>query len=288
MDHIGPMADSSAGIAKLLTAIAGNDPLDPRQRGVIPSDFNFDYIEALGRGVEGLKIGIVREGFGLPETTVPASDPGVDTKVREAAEKFSTLGAKVEEVSLPEHILGMDVYSAIMMEGSTDYMLRGYGAGTNWQGYYQTSLYSALARGVKAHPKDIPAQVVSVMLTGEYLHRYYYSRYYHKGQNLRRVVRAGYDMLFETFDILIMPTCPIVATKRVDRDASIADTLASSFSMLRNTGVQDVTGHPSMSVPCGMHDGMPVGMMMTGRTLADNVLISASAAFESLGDWKKM
>lgn len=288
MDHVGPMADSTENVARLLTAIAGTDPLDPRQRGIIPADFKFDYMEALGRGADGMKIGIVTEGFGLPEAgSVPASQAGVDDAVRNGAFAFEKLGATVEEVSLPEHVLGMDVYPAIMMEGATDYMMRGYGAGTNWQGYYQSSLYAALARGVKAHPGEIPPQVISVMLTGEYLHRRYYSRYYHMGQNLRRKVRAGYDRLFETYDILIMPTCPTVATEIAPRDATIEETLGASFSMLRNTGVQDVTGHPSFSIPCGMSDGMPVGMMMTGRALEDNTLLAASAAFESLGDWKQ-
>jgi amidase len=126
------------------------------------------------------------------------------------------------------------------------------------------------------------------MLTGEYLRRKYYSRYYHKGQNLRRLVREGYDKALAEYDIIVMPTTPIVATERVGRDATIPETLGSAFSMLRNTCVADVTGHPSMSVPCGMIDGLPVGMMLTGKHLADNTLISASAAFEGLGDWKTM
>lgn len=290
MDHLGPMASSTKGVAKLLTAIAGTDPLDPRQAGVIPADFQFDYMEALERGVKGLKIGIVREGFGLTETPegVPASDPRVDASVKAAAKKFEALGATVGEISVPAHNMGMDVYVAIMMEGATDFMIRGYGAGTNWQGYYNTTLHAAIARGMKAHPGDVPAQVISVMLTGEYLRRKYYSRYYHKGQNLRRLVREGYDKALAEYDIIVMPTTPIVATERVGRDATIPETLGSAFSMLRNTCVADVTGHPSMSVPCGMIDGLPVGMMLTGKHLADNTLISASAAFEGLGDWKTM
>lgn len=290
MDHLGPMSSSTKGIAKLLTAIAGTDPLDPRQNGVIPKDFTFDYIEALERGVKGLRIGLMTEGFALSETSegTPGSDPEVDACVKAATNMFTSLGAVVEEVSVPDHLLGMDVYTAIMMEGATDFMINGLGAGSNWQGYYNTNLYAAIARGMKTHAHDIPAQVISVLLTGEYLRRRYHSRYYHKGQNLRRVVRAGYDKALESYDILVMPTTPITATERVDRDASIPETLASAFSMLRNTCVADVTGHPSISVPCGMINGLPVGMMLTGRHLEDNTLIAASAAFEALGDWKTM
>lgn len=289
MDHLGPMASSTAGIAKLLTAIAGTDPLDPRQRGVIPADFTFDYLEALERGVKGMRIGLVREGFGLPEVEgAPASEEVVDTKVRKALEMLRDLGAIVEEVSVPAHEDGQAVYTAIMMEGATDFMLNGYGTGTNWLGYYNTTLAEALGRGMKAHPNDLPPQVVLVMLTGEYLRKAYYGRYYNKGQNLRRQIVAGYDKALESYDILAMPTTPIRATKRIAEDLPIEASIESAFNMLRNTCVADVTGHPSLSVPCGMADGLPIGMMLTGRHLDDATLIAASAAFERLVDWKTL
>jgi amidase len=290
MDHVGPMASSSKGIAKLLTAIAGTDPLDPRQRGVIPKDFEFDYMASLDKPVKGLRIGIVKEGFGIDgtETGVPSSQPAVDARVRAAALQFRDLGAIVEDVSLPMHLSAYHVYTAIMLEGATDFMIKGMGVGSNWLGFYDTKLSEALARGMKSHPGEVPAQVMSVLLTGEYMRRRYFGRYYCKGQNLRRLVVDAYDAALASYDILVMPTTPIVATKRVGRDASIEETIGSSFNMLRNTCVADVTGHPSMSIPCGMSEGLPIGMMLTGRRLEDSTLIAASSAFESLGDWKTM
>jgi amidase len=74
----------------------------------------------------------------------------------------------------------------------------------------------------------------------------------------------------------------------VDRaSSSIVDFVAPSLDMLRNTCVANVTGHPSISLPCGMIDGLPVGLMLTGRAFEDATLIAASAAFETLGDWRK-
>jgi amidase len=288
VDHIGPMANSTAGIAKLLTAIAGTDPLDPRQRGVIPQDFAFDYMEALERGTKGLRIGLVREGFGIDGTAtgVPSSDPVVDRKVRAAAMMFRKLGVTVEDVSIPWHAQAHHIYTAIMMEGATAFMLKGAGLGTNWQGYYNTGLGEALARGIKSRAQQLAPQVVSVMLTGEYMRRAYLGRYYAKGQNLRRKIVEAYQSAFASYDILIMPTTPICATEQVGRDATIEETIASSFNMLLNTCVADVTGHPSLSIPCGLSDGLPIGMMLTGRHLEDSTLLAASQAFESLGDWK--
>jgi amidase len=290
VDHIGPMADSTANLAKLLTAIAGTDPLDPRQRGVIPKDFDFDYLEALDRGVKGMRIGLVREGFALDgtKTGVPSSEAVVDKRVREAARALQSLGAIVEEVSIPWHLDGYHVYTAIMMEGATEFMLKGHGLGSNWLGYYNTNLGEAIARGFRARPNDVPYQALSVLLTGEYMRRAYLGRYYAKAQNIRRTLVAAYDEAFKTYDILVMPTTPIRATRQVGRDASIEESIASGFSMLRNTCIADVTGHPSLSVPCGLADGLPIGMMLTGRHLEDATLIAASAAFERLGDWKAM
>jgi amidase len=290
IDHVGPMANSTEGIAKLLTVIAGLDPLDPRQRGRITHDFKPDYLPALKRGVRGLRIGIVKEGFAQvgSELGLLSSEPEVDGRVKEAVAQLRGLGAEVEETSIPLHLDAYYIWSAIAIEGAAAFMIRGYGAGTNWHGYYNTGLAEALARGFKSHAHDLPAAVKSVLLQGEYFRRFYNGRYYNKAQNLRHLVNEAYDKTFATYDILAMPTTPTRATKMVGRDASVTDTISSALNMLRNTVTADLTGHPSISVPCGMHDGLPIGLMLTAGQFKDDVLIAASSAFESIGDWKRM
>ena len=95
VDHCGPMCNSTENLAKLLTVIAGQDPLDPRTTIAKKQD----YMKALGQGVKGMKIGILKEGFGHPG----ASDKETDKKVRDAILSFKKLGATVEEVSVPMH-----------------------------------------------------------------------------------------------------------------------------------------------------------------------------------------
>jgi amidase len=290
MDHVGPMANSSEGIARLLSVIAGPDPLDPRQRGVFPPGLSTDYLPALKAGVKGMRIALVKEAFALPhvEGGPPASDPVVDARVRDAAERLRGLGAEVDEVSVPAHLDGMHVYVAIMMEGATEFMIKAGGAGTNWAGWYNTQLAEACARGLKARPHDVPPTVLSVLLTGEYMRRAYFGRYYCKGQNLRGAIAAGYDAVLKDYHLLAMPATPIRATPIPPRDISITENLQTAFSMLRNTCVADVTGHPSLSLPCGMEDGLPIGLMLTGRRFDDATVIAASAAFEAAGDWTRM
>jgi amidase len=289
MDHIGPMASTSEGIARLLSVIAGADPLDPRQRGVFPPNQSIDYLPALKRGVRGMRIAVVKEGFGLPgvEGGPPPSEPVVDERVRAAIERFRKMGAEVEEVSLPAHLDGMHLYVAIMMEGATEFMLKAGGGGTNWSGWHNTQLVEAYLKGMRARPHDIPPTVISVLLTGEYMRRAYFGRYYCRGQNIRPQIVAAYEAVLKDYHLLAMPTTPIRATPIPDRDASITDNLRTAFSMLRNTCVADVTSHPSISVPCGIEDGLPIGMMLTGRQFDDATVIAASAAFEANYDWTR-
>jgi amidase len=290
LDHIGPMATTAEGIARLLSAIAGADPLDPRQRGAIPGDLVTDYMPALRRGVESLKVALVREGFAQSgaDSGLPPSDPDVDRRVAAAARKLETLGATVEEISLPMHLDAFHIWNAVVTEGAADFVLRGAGLGTNWQGFYNTRLAQALARGIKARPNDLPLPAKLLLLTGEYMRREYPGRYYGKAQNLRPQVTAAYDAALARYDILAMPTIPFTATRMAGPGATIADSVGTALNMVRNVCVANLTGHPAISIPCGMHGGLPVGLMLTGRHFDDATLIAAVAAFEAMGDWKRM
>src|SRR5499427_8867382 len=108
IDHAGPMTTTVADNALLLEVIAGPDGMDPRQYDVRVDK----YTSALARGVAGMRIGVVTEGFGHP-----SSEPDVDQKVREAAQRFASLGATVQEVSIPMHLDGPAIWTPIALEG---------------------------------------------------------------------------------------------------------------------------------------------------------------------------
>ena len=291
LDHVGPMCNSTEGVARMLSVMAGPDPLDPRQRGVIPKDYVRDYVPALERGVRGMKIGVVKEGFGQEhweEFNFPGSEPVVDEKVMAAVRALEGVGAEVGEVSIPMHMSGPHFFKAIILEGAADFMIRGAGAGTNWSGYYNTSLTDAFARGRRARPADMPPSVRAVLLAGQYMQRTYHGRYYAKAQNVRHLLTEAYDEALERFDVLVMPTIPFRATPIPPPDCSLEDYMFYSQNLVNNTCQGDVTGHPSISVPCGMADELPIGMMITGRHFDDFSVLAASAAFERTGDWRDM
>ena len=291
LDHVGPMCNSTEGVARMLSVLAGPDPLDPRQRGVIPDEYVRDYVPALERGVAGMRIAVVREGFGQGpwhDLGLPAAETVVDRSVMAAARRLETLGARVGEVSIPMHLDGPYIFRGIIGEGAARFMIEENGAGTNWTGFYNTTLYEAFARGRRARPRSLPPGVVALALTGMYLQRYYDGRYYAKAQNVRDRLIAAYDEILVDYDLLVMPTVPFRAPPIPPPDCSIEELLSSTGAMYANTCQADVTGHPAMSVPCGMAEGLPIGMMLTGRRFDDAAVIAASQAFESLGDWKEM
>ena len=109
IDHTGPMTQNVRDNAAMLQAIAGADGLDPRQYDPQVDD----YTGAVGRGAGGLRIGVVKEGFGHA-----ISEADVDAKVRAGAELFRRLGATVDEVSIPSHLNGPAIWTPIALEGS--------------------------------------------------------------------------------------------------------------------------------------------------------------------------
>jgi amidase len=278
IDHCGPMANTVADVARLLSAIAGPDGLDPRQGAARTQD----YLQGLGRGVSGLKLAVVREGFGRPD-----SEDVTDAKVRSAVSRLKEAGASVTEVSIPMHLDGYHIWTAIIVEGSTELMIKGDGFGYSWDGHYVTSLRDAYARGWRSRPNDMSETVKMVMLLGEYMHRCYHGRYYAKAQNLRRSLRAAYDAVLADHDLLVMPTIPFRATPIPAADCSHAEYITTALNMVGNTCPFDVSGHPAMTVPCAQVDDLPVGMMLIGRRLDEATVLRAAAAFEALGDWRR-
>ena len=276
IDHTGPMTRTVADNALLLEVIAGADGLDPRQYDVRVDK----YTAALGRGVAGMRIGVVTEGFGHA-----VSEPDVDQKVRQGAERLRALGATVEEVSIPMHLDGPAMWTAIALEGLQMQMMHGNGMGFNWKGLYTTSLLDAHANW-RARANELSRTLKISMLIGEYFVRQYRGHFYAKAQNLSRLLRQTYDETLNRYDLLLMPTLPMKATPIPDQNAPLALYCQRGFEMLPNTCPFDVTGHPAMSIPCGMSQGLPIGMMLIGKHYNESTIYRAAHAFEQLGDWK--
>ena len=277
LDHTGPIAASAADVALLLEVIAGEDGLDPRQNGVRPQA----YTSALRGDTAGVRIGIVSEGFDWPEF----SERDVDEMVEAAARRFSETGSQVDTLSIPMHRDGKHIWQAIMTEGAAALMVRGNALGTNWKGHYTTSLLHAYARARVSEADDFFETLKFTTLLGHYMHERYHGRYYAKAQNLARVLARAYDDALQTVDLLVMPTTPIKATRLLRSDASLEEKVARAGEMNGNNCPFNVTGHPVMTVPCGLSGGLPVGMMLVGRRGEDATVLRAAHAFEQISGY---
>ncbi len=273
IDHLGPMTRTVADAALLLEVIAGKDGLDPRQAESRVEK----YTEAVKGSVKELRVAIVNEGFGQN-----GAEPDVEAVVREAAQKLEQLGARVSTVELPWHRDGMPIFMGIGVEGVTTMVAKGYGQGTNWKGYYTNSMIEAYARGMRTHANALSPTTKLMFLMGQYVSENYYGRYYAKAQNLARTLKESYDRALEAADVLVMPTTPMKAQPLPAPDCGLIERVARSMEAVANTSPFNVTGHPALNVPCGVSDGLPVGLMIVGRYWDDARVLRVGRALEQL------
>ena len=270
LDHLGPLTKTVADNALLLEVIAGPDGLDSRQGNCKVDRYTSD----LGTSAKGLRIGILEETFGLPQ-----ADPRTDAAVRNAVAGFASLGAEVESISVPYHRYGGAIWMPRAAEGCLATMFHGNGFGVGPSGVY---LPSAMQRQAmwRGHA-DLLADTVKLgMLVGEYMSRAYGGRYYGRAHNLARLLADKYDQALKRVDILASPTIPFPPPRRPAANAPREVAVSTAFGMTVNTAAFNATGHPSMSLPCGWIDGLPVGLMLTGRRFDERLLYRAASALE--------
>jgi amidase len=278
IDHVGPITASVPDNALLLEVVAGADGYDPRQYG--PRVHN--YRQEMQGGVSGMRIALVKEGFERPE-----SEQAVDDKVRNAARRFQSLGATVEEISIPMHLVAPNIWTPIAVGGITETMMFGDGYGLSRRDLYVESLSSKL-HGWQLRSDELSESTKVITVLGVYIRQQFGPRFYGKAMNLTRMLIAAYDSVLADFDLLMMPTLPMAPTPLPEEDCPRDLYLKRAFEMTNNTSPFDISHHPAMNVPCGLVDGLPVGLMLVGRHFDEARIYRVALAFEQAGDWKGM
>ncbi len=279
IDHTGPMTGTVADNALMLEIMAGRDGYDCRQYG---GSKKIKYSKLLDGGVKDMKIGVVKEGFGRPE-----SEAASDAKVKKAAELFRKLGAKVEDVSIPAHLIGPALWTPIGVEGITQTMMGGDGYGVSRQDLYVTSMMDKL-HGWQLRANELSETTKVLTVLGTYVKKYHGGHYYGKAMNITRRVVEAFDASLAQYDLLLMPTMPMKAQPLPAPGCSREEYIQRALEMIGNTCTFDITHHPAMTLPCGMVDGLPIGAMLIGKHYDEATIYRAALAFEQAGDWKKM
>jgi amidase len=273
IDHVGPMAPTVHDCALMLETLAGPDGLDPRQHAALERQ---PYTTLLKAGGKGLRIGILKEGFGLPD-----GEKDVDALVLDAAHRFERAGAVVSMISVPVHTtLAMDCLNLVSAAMSP---VARNGMGLNWKGHYQIDLAEFYVKHRHERAALFPPEVKLWLLMERMLDRASDGLYYERAQNAALTVRAAYDHVLESqVDVLVMPTVAARPPKLPPPNVDFATSMKLSDGAALNTPQFDLTGHPALSVPCGKLDGLPIGMMIVGRIGGDATVLRAGHAFEQL------
>ncbi len=278
IDHLGPITRTVADAARMLSVLAGyDDGKDPRQpTGVRSADYDADS----DGGVDGLRIGVVTEGFGHEGL----SDPDVDAAVRATVDRLRDAGATVEDVSIPWHLHGMAIWNVVATDGATAQMVDGNAYGYNFNGWYDPELMAHYGRQRLERADDFSVTTKLVALGGGHSLAATHGRYYAMAQNLVPRLRQAYDDALATYDVLVMPTLPITATPLVTTDDDLTTSITRALEMIVNTAPTDCTGHPATSVPAGLVGGLPVGVMIIGRHFEDATCLRVAKAVEAQAD----
>lgn len=273
IDYCGPMGARVEDVARLLTVVAGPDGFDPRQAKAPAERTN--YLDALSSGDKPRRIGVVREGFGRPE-----SEAETDRAVKEALGRFRSAGVEVEEISLPAHLACFDVWNAIVVGGTSELMFKANGLASFGEGFADAAMLEAFA-GWRARPTEISVTAMPALLMGALMQERYHGRFYAKAQSLLGTMKAAFDKALDRYDALAMPTIPFRATAHPRPGASLKERVELGLPMVGNTAPYNASGHPAISLPCATHDGLPIGLMLIGRHFAEDELLRTAAFFEA-------
>ncbi|HEX2221189.1 MAG TPA: Asp-tRNA(Asn)/Glu-tRNA(Gln) amidotransferase subunit GatA [Candidatus Limnocylindria bacterium] len=263
LDQCGPFTRSVRDMALVLGALAGHDPRDATSVDTpVP-----DYAAALAGEIAGMRIGVPREYF------VAGMEPGVERTVREAIGLLEGLGAETCEVSLPSTDKGLATYYIIAPAEASANLARydgvRYGASAGgdelWATYFRT-------RG-----DGFGAEVKRRIMLGTYaLSAGYYDAYYLKAQQVRTLIKAEFDRVLADVDVLVAPTSPGVA---FPIGAKVDDPLLMYLNDACTLPV-NIAGLPGISVPCGLADGLPVGLQFIGRAFDEATVLRVADAYE--------
>jgi len=265
LDQVGPFARTVTDAALLLSHIVGRDPRDTTSL-----DWPAEPIAApTATDLRGVRVGVVRELMG------DGVEPGVRAAVQQSIDLVKELGGTVHDVSLPTTQHGVSTYYLIAPAECSANLARfdGIRYGVPAPGaddlleHYETTRGAGFGPEVKRR----------IMLGTFALASGYYDAYYRRAQKVRTLIRRDFEAAFAEVDVLLSPTSPTVAFRMGERTQ---DPLAMYLSDVCTIPVS-LAGLPSLSLPCGLSDGLPVGLQLAGPAFSENRLFDVAHALEA-------
>ncbi|HEY5295999.1 MAG TPA: Asp-tRNA(Asn)/Glu-tRNA(Gln) amidotransferase subunit GatA [Gaiellaceae bacterium] len=263
LDQVGPVAKNVRDCALLYSVIAGRDDNDLTTVDVPEVEL------PVAQDLNGVRVGVPRE-----LNDAEGIEPGVREAVQNAIKLAESLGADVDECSLPRSVeYGLACYYLIAPAEASSNLARydGVRYGLREQGAdFREMVMKTRDAGLGDEPKR------RIMLGTYALSSGYYDAYYGTAQKVRTVIKREHDAAFERFDVLLSPTSPTVA---FPLGAKVGDPLAMYLNDLL-TIPSCMAGLPGLNIPCGLSEGLPVGLQLVGAQFSENTLFRVGHALE--------
>ena len=268
LDQIGTLTQTVEDSALLLNHLCAYDPRDSTSLDTPVPDFT----ALLGRDIKGLRIGLPKEYF------IPGIHPAVTAATDAAIKQLESLGAHIQEISLPHTEAGVSTYYVLAPAEASTNLARFDGVR---YGHRTASPADLLDHYMSSRAEGFGPEVKRRILLGTYvLSSGYYDAYYLKAQRARTLISRDFDQAFQKVDLIISPTTPSPAHKLGElKNNPLQAYLEDIFTIPAN-----LAGLPAMSVPAGfaLEDGkkLPIGLQFIARPLDEATMLSAAHAFE--------
>lgn len=272
LDQIGPLTKDVTDCAIALNAITGHDKMDSTSANIEYPD----YTASLVNDVKGLKIGIPKDFIseGLNEE--------VKASILAAAKKLESLGAIIEEFSMPMNEYAIPAYYMIACAEASSNLARFDGIK---YGYRAEKFDDLLDLYKRSRSEGFGEEVKRRIMLGTYaLSSGYYDAYYNKALKVRTLIKNEFDNAFSKFDCILGPTAPTTAYKIGEKSANPLEMyLGDIYTVSVN-----IAGLPGLVVPCGYDSkGLPIGMQLIGKAFDEGTLLKVGYTFEQNTDFNK-
>ncbi len=266
LDQIGPLSKTVEDSALMLQVIQGKDDKDSTSyRG----EYQQDYAGRLGMDIKGLKIGVLKEYI------TDGLDSEIASSIKDSIRHFESIGAAVDEISLPAAGDGLSAYYIISSAEASSNLARYDGIRYG----YRAKDYADIEELIeKSRSEAFGTEVKRRIMLGTYaLSSGYYDAYYNRAQKYRKVLRSQLAGVFGSYDLILGPTTPVLPFKIGERSGDpLQMYLADIYTIIVN-----LAGLPAISIPCGFsREGLPIGIQLIGPHYGEQTMLQAAYALE--------
>ncbi len=269
LDQVGALGKDVTDCALLLQTMAGHDPMDSTSAELpVP-----DYREGMDRSVAGIKLGVPREYFR------EGMQPEVEQAVRQALDVYESLGAELVDISMPHTDYCLSTYYVLAPAEASANLARFDGIR---YGYSAPDAQDIWETYRKTRAEGFGPEVKRRIMLGTYaLSTGYYDAYYLKAQKVRTLIKQDFDRAYAQVDALVAPTVPLTAFRIGEK----IDDLLQLYLVDILTLSTNLAGICGVSIPCGMANGLPIGMQVLGNAYQEATVLRVAYAYEQATDW---